>query len=150
MKTTHILLPCYLSLKLSHSEQKNNINPDNVETPLSWSFGYGGHRCPRKISLYSTKLRVIICRNIRSLRTLDKWLWDDSHSFQHLSTLESRRFHGNTKQEYYNLRNLQNLNSSKKVFWIPSSPKLGYSTNKLLFNNILLKKTIINKLWVGW
>ena len=30
MKTTHILRPCYLSFKLGHSEQKNNIIMESV------------------------------------------------------------------------------------------------------------------------
>ena len=61
MKTAHILLPCYLSVKLSHSEQKNSIKFGMVETPLALGFASSKH-CMRKISLYCTKLRVIYCK----------------------------------------------------------------------------------------
>ena len=62
MKNTHILFPCYLSFKLGHSEQKNNIIIDTVVTPFSSGFGYSKNRGLRNISLYSTKLRVINCK----------------------------------------------------------------------------------------
>ena len=65
MKTTHILFPFQLSLKLSLSEQKNDFNIHTVETPLSCGFGSGKHRCLRKISLDSTKLSVIICKMLK-------------------------------------------------------------------------------------
>ena len=61
IKTTHILLPSYLSFKLSRSKQKNNIVIDSIENPLSCGFGLSKYY-PRKIRLYSTKLCVVICK----------------------------------------------------------------------------------------
>ena len=62
MKTTHIFLPFYLSIKLGHSEQKNDIVIDSVESPFSRGFGSRKQQYPRKISLYNTELGVVICK----------------------------------------------------------------------------------------
>ena len=90
LRNTHFLLPCYLSFKLGHPEQKNNIIIETVETPLSCGFALIKHRYARKISLYSTKFRVIICqcwpnilaRQSRMLKqTIVGWLSPGSTSF---------------------------------------------------------------------
>ena len=88
------------------------------------------------------------CNYLQNIR-INKRLWDDSHRYQRLSTLESRRFHGNTKQKYQDIGNLHHkVKPGEKIFWIPLSLKFGYSTNA----NFLipyLRKMIIKQLTFG-
>ena len=42
------------------------------------------------------------------------------------------------------------MNSGEKIFWIPSSPKLGYSTNRNFLIAYFSGKWLNSSLWVKW
>ena len=146
MKTTHVLIPCHLSLKFSHSEQKNNSTIDSVETPLSCVFGLSKDRCPRKISLYCTKLRVIICkilvRQCRQMRfrtaiiVFPLWSYD-------VSTVTPNR---NTNiSEICRIWNL-----AIRFFEFLLLRNLGILQIKVFKITYFWGKGLNDSLWVGW